>query len=66
MNARLLIAVFLLGIVIGVVIFSQSAVKEAITGKATEGCYVNNEPCSCNHSECVCGNITVSAKDCIS
>ena len=64
MKARMFIAIFLLGVVIGVVIFSQPAVKEAVTGRAMDNCYVNNEPCNCNHSECVCGNKTVSASYC--
>ncbi len=59
MNYRIILAVFCLGILIGVTFFSQPE----ITGKATE-CYVDNELCTCDEKECVCGEKTINADYC--
>jgi hypothetical protein len=59
MKYRIILAVFCLGILIGVTLFSQPTT----TGKATE-CYVDNELCTCDEKECVCGEKTVNADYC--
>jgi len=65
MKARIFLAIFLVGVVVGVMVFSQPSIKEAITGKIIDSCYVENELCSCNKEECICGNHTVSKDECI-
>lgn len=65
MKARIFLAIFLIGVLAGVMIFSQPSIKDAITGKAIEDCYVENELCKCNKEECVCGNQIVAKDACI-
>ena len=62
---KALLAVFFIGVLIGIIVFSQPSVKETITGRAIEDCYVENELCECNKEECICGNRTVSRNECI-
>jgi type 1 fimbria pilin len=62
MNYRILIAALCLGILVGITIFQPDA--QTATGTATFNCYVENEPCSCDSKQCVCGNQTIPAEQC--
>jgi len=64
MKARIFLVIFLIGVLVGVTVFSQPSIKEAITGKAIDDCYVENQLCDCNKEECVCGNQTVAIDYC--
>ncbi len=62
MKYRILLAALCLGILVGVTIFQPEGLTA--TGTATLDCYVENEPCSCNAEQCVCGNHTVPVSYC--
>ena len=47
-----------IGILVGVTFFTPT-----ITGKSV--CFVENERCTCNEIECVCGNNTIPASHCL-
>ncbi|HLF55053.1 MAG TPA: hypothetical protein VI612_05010 [Candidatus Nanoarchaeia archaeon] len=66
MKYKILAVAFMLGILIGITIFSNSTVKEAVTGAAIENCYINNEKCECDEEKCVCGDKTVNSEYCSS
>ncbi len=65
MKYKILAVAFMLGILVGITIFSNSAVKEAVTGTTTvEQCYINNEKCECDEEKCMCGDKTINAESC--
>jgi len=63
MKYQILLAALCLGILVGVTIFTQPEAR-GVTGSATLDCYVENELCKCNSTECLCGNQTVPAEQC--
>jgi hypothetical protein len=63
MKIRILLAALCLGILVGVVLFTQPEIR-SLTGTATFDCYVENQPCECTSEHCVCGNATVPASYC--
>ncbi len=62
MKYRILLAALCLGILVGLTFFGQSEVTP--TGTASFNCYVENEPCSCDDKQCVCGEHTVPIEYC--
>jgi len=55
----MLIAVLLIGIFVG-----YNLLKEGEMTGASTTCFFNNEPCTCNEIECVCGEYVIEARMC--
>jgi len=58
MKYRILIVIFLVGVVLGLAIFQPTQ-----TGAGVVDCYVENELCICQE-ECLCGDVTVPLEYC--
>lgn len=63
MKSRILLIALCLGILVGVTLFSF---QESLTITGASTCYVENEPCTCEGEECICGEQTVPLDYCLS
>lgn len=59
---KYLLAVFIIGVLLGIMAFSSPA----STGAATFDCYYENDLCDCGTEECVCGETVMPADYCAS
>ena len=55
---KLLVVIFLIGLVIG---FAMQ-IEPTVTGKAT--CVADNQECVCDDEVCICGNMTLERDIC--
>ncbi|OYT32873.1 hypothetical protein DRJ22_02645 [Candidatus Woesearchaeota archaeon] len=60
LNRKLLVVVFVLGLALGFLVFSNIN-KESVV---TSACFVENHACKCNSTECVCDNFSVNPSIC--